>query len=78
MLKIILTLEQAIAEQANSRTKIMATFRQIPDIIRTSEEKRRIFKSHQRLEGCCIDLYRTLLDAIRDLILLLTDNRIRK
>lgn len=74
----MLTLEKAIAEQAKSRTKIMAMFREIPDIIRTSEEKRRIYKSHQRLEQCCIDLYRTLLDAIRDLILLLTDNGIRK
>ena len=74
----MLTLEQAIAEQAKSRAKIMAMFREIPDIIRTSEEKRRIFKSHQRLERCCIDLYRTLLDAIRDLILLLTDTGIRK
>ena len=56
----------------------MATFREIPDIIQTSEEKRRIFKSHQGLERCCIDLYRTLLDAIRDLISLLIDHGLRK
>ncbi|KAL9030027.1 MAG: hypothetical protein Q9196_001801 [Gyalolechia fulgens] len=62
---------RAIAEQANVRTKIMSTFREIPDIIRTSEAKRRVFKSDRKLQGCCIELYNTLLDAVRDLILLL-------
>ena len=56
----------------------MSMFREIPDIIPTSEEKRRIFKSDRKLEGCCIELYKTLLDATRDLILLLMDNGFRK
>ena len=56
----------------------MSTFREIPDIIRTSQEKRRIFSLDRKLKGCCIELYKTLLDAIRDLILLLNDNGPRK
>ncbi|KAJ5153116.1 uncharacterized protein N7482_009594 [Penicillium canariense] len=57
--------------QAEYREKILTAFGDFVTILDNTHEKRRIFRTHERLRACSLNVYETVLGAITDLINLL-------